>query len=398
MKYIKKMIPRLRPQISSKEFISIAFTRKTVEDFEFEFAKFTGQKYAIAFPYGRTALYVLMKSLGFKKKEIITPAYTCVVVPNAITKSGNIPKFVDCKKDDPNMNLDLIRENITNNTGAIIATSIFGNPLNIKKLDLLADLNIPIIQDCAHSFITFSDFKPTHKEGLAAFFGLNFGKMITSIFGGMITTDDYGLAKKIINKRNELLTPQSTYKTLRRLCYFITANASLSPFLYRFVFAIKEKGLIDKFVKYYDEEIIDMPIDFLSSLTNVEAKVGIEQLKKFDNIKNHRRIIAELYDEILSGTRNIKLPKLKIGSTFTFYSPRVPKRDLVIRLMASEGIELGNVLEYSIPYMKSYLNLKKGEYKNSLNYANTVINLPIHINKKEAIYIAKILKQILNKI
>ena len=114
---------------------------------------------------------------------------------------------MDCNKNDPNMNLDLIQENITENTKAIIVTSIFGNPINLEKLNKIRERNpkIYVIQDCAHSFLTRSENQETHKQGIAAFFGLNFGKMITSIFGGMITTDDDNLALLDKTKKRSII-------------------------------------------------------------------------------------------------------------------------------------------------------------------------------------------------
>ena len=208
------MIPRLRPYISRDEFVSLIFGQTTVSDFEIEFAKFTNQKHAIAFPYGRTALYILLKALNIRSKEIIVPAYTCVVVPHAIVSSGNKPIFVDCNQNDPNMNFDLVQENISENTKAIVVTSIFGNPINLKKLNKIREKNpeLVVIQDCAHSFLTKSENQETHKQGIAAFFGLNFGKMITSIFGGMITTDDDNLAFLIREKRDQLLRSDNGLK------------------------------------------------------------------------------------------------------------------------------------------------------------------------------------------
>ena len=73
--------------------------------------------------------------MQFWNHEIILPAYTCVVVANAIVHSGNIPRFVDISLDDYNMNLDLLEQNITEKTGAIIATHLFGYPLNVDLLN-----------------------------------------------------------------------------------------------------------------------------------------------------------------------------------------------------------------------------------------------------------------------
>src|SRR3989337_2988899 len=127
------LIPRFKPLLGFSEFIRIFLPARSdaVSKFEQEFAKKMRQKYAIAFPYGRTGLIFLLKSLGLEGKEIICPAYTCVVVPHAIVFSGNIPVFVDSQLKDFNMDLDLVEEAISNKTSAIIATSIFGNPVNL---------------------------------------------------------------------------------------------------------------------------------------------------------------------------------------------------------------------------------------------------------------------------
>ena len=75
-----------------KELAAI-FSRgqNAVEDFENKFAAKFKAKYGAAFLYGRSGLYALLKSLGLKNCEVIMPAYTCVVVANAVVYSGNIP-------------------------------------------------------------------------------------------------------------------------------------------------------------------------------------------------------------------------------------------------------------------------------------------------------------------
>ncbi len=114
------MIPRLKPCLGWRELVAALSPprRDDVERFEQAFASEMGQKYAVAFPYGRTGLIVLLEALGLKNKEIICPAYTCVVVPHAIVFSGNTPVFVDSQEDDFNMNIDLLPDVITDKIGA----------------------------------------------------------------------------------------------------------------------------------------------------------------------------------------------------------------------------------------------------------------------------------------
>ena len=148
-----EMTPRLKPKLGSAEFrvaLQLGDENDTLR-FEKAFARLMGQKYALAFPYGRTGLICLLRALGLKNQEIICPAYTCVVVPHAIVYSGNRPVFVDCGYDSFNMDLDLAEHAITEKTGAIIATSLFGYPVDIDRLESIRRRYplIHIIQDCA---------------------------------------------------------------------------------------------------------------------------------------------------------------------------------------------------------------------------------------------------------
>ena len=128
------MIPRLKPTLGWGELAALFTPAQTgeIERFEQSFAKLMGQNHAIAFPYGRTGLLLLLEAFNLKEQEVICPAYTCVVVPHAIVTSGNEPVFVDSQEEDFNMNLDLVPQAITEKTGAIVATSIFGYPVDLN--------------------------------------------------------------------------------------------------------------------------------------------------------------------------------------------------------------------------------------------------------------------------
>ena len=133
------MISRLKPDLGFSEIWQVITPSlyNHILKFESSFASKFGQKHALAFPYGRTALLYLLKALRIKGKEIICQAYTCVVVAHSIIKSGNEPVFVDSCEMDFNMDLELASEKITEKTGAIIATSIFGYPVNLDTIEYI---------------------------------------------------------------------------------------------------------------------------------------------------------------------------------------------------------------------------------------------------------------------
>src|SRR5690606_26837389 len=101
-----------------------------------------------------------------------------------------------------------------------------------------------------------------NRAGAAAVFGLNISKIMTSVFGGMITTDDDALASILRTTRDRRLTG-SHGRGFTRALYLSAALPALSQTLFGLVHRLSRMGMIDRFVTYYDETLIDMPADHL---------------------------------------------------------------------------------------------------------------------------------------
>ncbi|MFP5379715.1 MAG: DegT/DnrJ/EryC1/StrS family aminotransferase, partial [Vicinamibacteria bacterium] len=129
------MIPRLRPAFGAAELAAALRPGgpDDVEGFEREFAARFGAAEAVAFPYGRSALWAFLQAVGLHDAEVIAPSYTCVVVQHAMVLSGNVPRFVDNTLADYNMDLDQVAAAINERTGAIVATHLFGFPLDLDR-------------------------------------------------------------------------------------------------------------------------------------------------------------------------------------------------------------------------------------------------------------------------
>ena len=306
------MIPRLKPTWGPLEVLAALRPPRAddVARFEAAFAREMGQRHAVAFPYGRTGLMLLLEALGLRDREVICPAYTCVVVPHAVVYSGNRPVFVDSAPESFNMDLEQAEAAITQHTGALIATSIFGYPVDLDRLDALRRRhpNLCVIQDCAHSFAAEWQGRPVQREGVAAIFGLNISKLMTSIFGGMVTTDDDALAERLRELRAERLHPAGWGKGLRRLLYLFATMVAFWPPVFGLVNSLERSGLLDRFVRYYDAGRIDMPADYLQAMCNVEARVGAVQLGRYREIVRQRRDTAAWYDVHLRDIAGLELP------------------------------------------------------------------------------------------
>ncbi len=384
------MIPRLKPYLGREEFATLFYSHpKAVTRFEIEFAHTFEANYAIAFPYGRSALWAFFKALNIENAEIIMPAYTCVVVAHAIVLSGNIPRFVDITLTDYNMDLDQVEAAINTRTRAIVATHLFGYPLNVERLDEIVRAaearfghKIWVIQDCAHAFGARWQGQLVCNAGDVALFGLNTAKYLTSLAGGMLTANDDDLAAKLRRYRSQVFQSTSVWRSWERRIYFLATLFAFSRWGYSLTHYLEHQtAWLDKFVRYYDEDKIDLPDNFQRQLTTVEAAIGQAQLAKLHAFEQKRRIIARRYYEALQQVRRLSIPIWQEEATYSHFvallAPDIDRTRYIAEL-AKAGVDIGYKLEYCIPYMAAYVQrFGTGSYPNSLEASRRIINLPI---------------------
>lgn len=265
-----KLTPRLKPNYTFSDWLTVLniFQKNPIESYENEFAKKFENDYGVMFQHGRTGLYALLKVWGLENDEVICPAYTCVVVPNAIVLSGNVPVFVDSDKNSFNMDLKLLEDSITEKTKAIVVTHIFGYPMDVVKVQQIVKNaeqkyghKIYVIQDAAHSYGAKWEGKLITKYGDAAIFGSNISKIINSIFGGMVITNSKETFDKLKSWRKNNTKVIGFSKSIKRFIYFVAVNFAFNSYIYGFVNWLERIGALDRFVKYFEEDKIYFPTD-----------------------------------------------------------------------------------------------------------------------------------------
>jgi perosamine synthetase len=375
------MIPRFRPLFGRSELAALLPHRQSgaVREFENTFAAAVGQRHALAFPYGRTGLRLALEAEGLKGAEIICPAYTCVVVPHAIVASGNRPVFIDSGADG-NMNLDRAEAAIGAKTKAIIATSIFGHPVDLDRLAVLRRRfpELLVMQDCAHSFACEWRGVPVQQSGDLAIFAFNISKIATSIFGGMVTTDDDGRAERLRRWRNQRLSKPSAARSLARTLYALAAALAFAPAVYGAIDLVRRAGALARFEEYYDPTRIDMPRDHLVALTEVEARVGAVQARGIGDFIAARRRWAEFYRDQLSGCAALRFLPAPPGASFSHVAALAEDRAGLIAASRKAGVELGTVIDYNCGEFACYKPMAgNGPWPVSAFLARHVVNLPL---------------------
>lgn len=390
------MIPRFKPFLDQAELLALFRSNKgAVEEFERQFARMFQAADAVAFPYGRSALWAFLQAVDVKNAEVVMPAYTCSVVAHAITLSGNRPHFVDIRLYDYNMDLDQLPDAINEHTRAVVATHLFGYPLDIDRTEIIVSdaearfgNKIWLIQDCAHSFGATWKGRMVGTSGDTALYALNISKMITAIFGGILTFQDQILADRVRAWRDTHFRQPGRLKTWIRRLYLLAVYAAFSRKIYGMTWWLQEKTtVLNNLTKaYHLDEKIHFPPDYLDRMLNVEAAVGLEQLKKYPQIIARRREMVLWYDRNLPKLQGWVFPPIVEGATYSHYVVRVPDRKKVMQTMAMKGIQLGQLIEYSVPQMVSYKQYSKSNaYLVSDSCINDVINFPVYCylpNKK----------------
>jgi len=273
-----------------------------IREYERMAAKYHGVRYAFSFAAGRMALYAILEALGIgKEDEVIIPAYTCVVVPNAIIYRGATPIYVDINPATFNIDPKKIEAKITPRTKAILAQHTFGLPCDLDEIIEIAERHgITVIEDGAQAL--GAEYKGKKVGGIArvGFYSTDHTKMISTSTGGMVITDDEELASRI--QRIYLSTPFLPQSRIRKILFaFIAENSLYCP---KFMFVGRGLAFLclraNLFPYFFDEEKTEKPTEYPypARLSNIQAKVGIRQMHELGRNISHRREIARQYDEI----------------------------------------------------------------------------------------------------
>ena len=314
--YTKKIIYYL-PTLPRKRFCTFSGTNKfsewletlkllfsfyrsnsseSISEYEKLFANKIGSKYAFSFGAGRMALYAILDALEVgENDEIILPAFTCVVVVNAILYRKAKPIFIDISLNDFNILTSEIESKITSRTKAIYAQHTFGKICNLKEINQISKkYSIPVIEDAAHALGSCIGDNKAGTLSDIAFFSTDHSKTINTYLGGMVTTNNKNLAKKIelISMKTKNLSSASRFHL--GLSFVIEYLYFLPKLLW---FGRSLHALISKLhlnFNFRDELLIKKPrkYPYPCKITDIQAKIGVSQLCSLEKNVKHRQNLA----------------------------------------------------------------------------------------------------------
>lgn len=373
--------------------------RTDAERLEEEFRNYLGIKYAYSFNSGRSALMAILNALNLKMgEEALIQAFTCNAVPNPILWSGAKPIYVDID-DSLNIDAEDLEKKITPKSKAIIVQHTFGIPVQMDKILTIAECyNLKVIEDCAHSFGAETNGKKVGTMGDISFFSFGRDKIISSVYGGMVATNNSDLAEKIGEFQEKCSYP-SKFWVFQQLLHPIIFSIALPTYSFfnlgKFlIWSCQKLRLLSKAVTK-KEKSAKNPGYFPKRMPNALAVLALNQLKKLGRFNEHRKKIAEFYKNNLG--ENFRV----VSRNFTVFwkYPIFVKNSNEIRKNAKKCHILLDDGWWGSPVMPPGTNLEKMGYKigncpKAEKIAKTTLNLPTHINisLKQAKKILNLLK------
>lgn len=328
-----------------------------LKNFEEDFAKEVNANHVIGTVSCTAALHLSLAHLGVGPgDEVITSPITWASTANTMTHMGAKPVFADIEPDTLNIDPARIEAAITDRTKAIMPVHLAGQPCDLEAIHAIAKKhNLPIVEDAAHAL--GAEYKDTPIGSYSDFTCFSFYaiKNITTIEGGVVTVRDPDAAAHI-----RLLAANGMSATAWDR--YSRSAAAAPP-------VVVEPGY-----KYL--------------MGNVNAAMGIEQLKKFGELKESRQRLARMYRAVLEEIEEITLPRLVDDVVHGWHLLIVKlnldmlklTRDEIAQELRKENIGSG-VHFYGLhlhPYYADTLDLKPSDLPNATMASESIMSLPFY--------------------
>jgi perosamine synthetase len=336
-----------------------------VAEFERRFAAFTKAPHAVAATSCTTALHLVVAALGLGPgDEVIVPAFTWVSTANVVEYQGATPVFADVDLTTFNIDCDALQAAITERTVGIIPVHLFGLCAEMAPILEIAERHgLWVLEDAACAFGASYRGASAGTIGTAAAFSFHPRKSITTGEGGMVTTADDALARKVAVLRDHG-----------------ASRTDLSRHVGRAGFLLAD----------YDD------LGFNYRMTDLQGAMGCVQMDRAPWILEQRARVAATYDRLLAGVEWIRPPIVPDGhvhgwqSYVALFAPGEPaphnveelhhRRNAAMMRLEEQGIATrqGTHAPVGLGYYAAKYDLRLEDFPNALLSDRLSLSLPLY--------------------
>jgi dTDP-4-amino-4,6-dideoxygalactose transaminase len=345
--------PRLRlyssPALYGEVFYALASgSAKRGEDIaalEIKIKAMVGSRNAIVMPMARVGIYLAVKHLIKRGQKVIMSPYTIADVVNMVVCAGGRPVFADIDRESCNISAGALADLIDDETGAVLVTHFYGQMAEIDAINALcAARNIAVIEDAAQAFGARLHGRAAGTFGRAGILSFGMYKNINSLYGGMILTDDDGLAARIRGEMHYWPLQAVLGFSKKLVSSLVTDMVTWPPLFKTFSFRLFRWAFLHEIDAVNNRLKIDvnpelkrsLPESYRCRMMPLQARLIMKQLKLLEPDAEKRSKAAALYHEGLSDIEQlITAPLLTDRSHIYWHFPiqYVNRKELVAHVM-----------------------------------------------------------------
>jgi len=334
---------------------------------------------------GRVALYALLKALDIGPgDEVVVPAYTCVVVPNAIMYLGAKPIYVDINLQTFNVGASGVRSAISPKTKAIICQNTYGLSVELEEIcEIATEFGITTIEDCTHGFGGTYNGQPNGVSCDAAIFSTQWNKPHSTGIGGFATTKNENIKLALERTNKELIAP-NLMETLQLRCLVAARHHLLNEKSYWTLVKLYRWLSSKNFVVGSSSPVelggVSLPANYFKGHTTFQSNEGLKGLKSLQGTIQRRTHISSQYTDFLSGLgKNCVEAKYNGNHSFLKYPLLVNDRTTFQQIAENNRIVLGEWFTSPLHPVEGNLDrwhLNIRDFPTAGFAARHVVNLP----------------------
>ena len=359
-----RQVPIALPSIGEDEVTAVAEVLRSgwitqgpkVAAFEAAFAERHGVAHALATTSCTTALHLALGAVGVGPgDEVIVPSFTWIATANAVVYCGATPVFADVDPRTFNIDVSDAAARVTERTRAIVPVHLFGLCADVNGLRTAIPERVRIVEDAACAAGASYRGRPAGTLGDVAAFSFHPRKAVTTGEGGMLTTNDEALAQHAECLRNH--------------------GASISE-------EARHSGPRPWLLADFDV------LGFNYRMTDIQAALGIEQLRKLDRFIAERAKGVRFYAQELRRLNWLRVPEVPEGDAHAWQSfvVRVDPdsapmpRDAIMETLQARGVATrpGTHAVHTLGYYRQRFGLLPEDYPASLDCARNTMAIPLH--------------------
>lgn len=332
-----------------------------IKEFEDSLTSYTGAKYAVAVANGTAALHLAVLALGFKENdELITSPVTFMASANCALYAGGKVRFADIEKETACIDPVEIIRNISDKSKVIVPVHFTGHSCDMKEINHIAkEKNLYIIEDAAHAIGTeyYGDKVGSCKYSDMTVFSFHPVKTITTGEGGAITTNNPEIYEKLLMLRTHGITRDADKLQFRY-------NENDGPW-------------------YHEMQMLG----YNYRLTDIQAALGVSQMKRLPYFVKRRREIVEMYREAFRNSDAYSFLSEKDFSNSAYhlfpliinFSKIGISRKTFMERLSQKGLNLQvhYIPVHLQPYYRNF-GFKKGDFPVAESFYEKAISLPLY--------------------